>query len=363
MWVRGTGYGNTPQLLGVLQSDSPAGPFTFFGNRSGTDDPFNTIAPGIANFPSGYQYADATLFQDPHTLKTYVYWRSRLDTGANGPTGFRAMELTDDCLAVKEASDTRVFRTPNREAPAVFHHDGTFYLWTSGTMGWEPTDTFLYAASSPLGNFSASSDPGHGWHTYTKAGKGSRHDGGAWGLEVSTAAPQWTVRDGYLPQGNVWGKVEKVTTTLPAALRTCGDAQGCEGFCFQDWDRAPPPDRTLVVAFKTAAHFVPEDPAAGIQPPPIPPPNRPGNTAPAQPGRWAFDSQSTYVLPNPAYTAGSRLPQFVFMADRWSYSPEHGTSRATYVWLPLFIDPKNPRKVTVVWYDEWRLDNVTSPFV
>ena len=75
MWVRGTGYGNSPQLLAVLESDHPTGPFKFVSNHSGSDDPFHTIAPGIANLPAGYQYADATLYQDPlPPHKTYVYW-------------------------------------------------------------------------------------------------------------------------------------------------------------------------------------------------------------------------------------------------------------------------------------------------
>ena len=62
MWVRGTGYGNTPQLLGVLTSASPTGKFSFVHNSTNTD-PFHTIASGIKNFPDGYQFADATLFQ------------------------------------------------------------------------------------------------------------------------------------------------------------------------------------------------------------------------------------------------------------------------------------------------------------
>ena len=47
MWVRGTGYGNSPQLLGVLTADAPTGPFTFVSNRTGSDDPFHTIAAGM----------------------------------------------------------------------------------------------------------------------------------------------------------------------------------------------------------------------------------------------------------------------------------------------------------------------------
>ena len=82
MWVRGTGYGNTPQLLAVLESDSPTGPFSFVSNKTGSDDPFRTVAEGNPNYPPGYQFADATLFQDPQTHKTYVYWRTRITTGA-----------------------------------------------------------------------------------------------------------------------------------------------------------------------------------------------------------------------------------------------------------------------------------------
>lgn len=39
MWVRGTGYGNSPQLLGVAVSDSPKGPFAYVSNKTGTDSP------------------------------------------------------------------------------------------------------------------------------------------------------------------------------------------------------------------------------------------------------------------------------------------------------------------------------------
>eukprot|EP01052_Picozoa_sp_SAG31_P032810 SAG31_NODE_3636_length_4035_cov_2.230691_4_plen_246_part_00 len=65
MWVRGTGYGNSPQLLAVLESTSPTGPFIFVSNKTGSDDPFRTVAEGNPNYAPGYQFADATLFQDP----------------------------------------------------------------------------------------------------------------------------------------------------------------------------------------------------------------------------------------------------------------------------------------------------------
>jgi hypothetical protein len=122
MWVRGTGTGNTPQLLAVASADEPTGPFTFVGNAT---DPFHTVAPGNRNLAAGYQFADATLFQDPKSRKTFVYWRSRVNPQH---TGFRAMELTDDCLAVKPESDTQLFTSPNREAPAVFFAHGQYHF-------------------------------------------------------------------------------------------------------------------------------------------------------------------------------------------------------------------------------------------
>ena len=144
MWVRGTGKGNTPQLAAVAVSASATGPFTFIGNST---DPFHAIAPG------NYQFADATLFQDPKSSKAYLYWRTRVNVQH---TGFRAIELTDDCTAVRPETDTQLFQTPNREAPAVFFAHDRYYLWTSGTMGWAPTTMHLYTSDRPLGAFNQS---------------------------------------------------------------------------------------------------------------------------------------------------------------------------------------------------------------
>lgn len=89
------------------------------------------MAPGLKNYPPGYQYADATLFQDPRTNKTYVYWRTRMTKSVldGSATGFRAMELSADCHSVLPGTDTRITVTPNREGPAVFLHEGSYYLY------------------------------------------------------------------------------------------------------------------------------------------------------------------------------------------------------------------------------------------
>ena len=292
MWVRGTGKGNTPQLLGVLKSPKPTGPFAWVRAH----DPFHTVAKGIPNYPPGYQYADATLWQQPSSGRSYVYWRSRVDPA---DTGFRGMELTDDCLDVVWESDTQIFRTPNREAPAVFSHAHRIYLWTSGTEGWSPCQPFLYNATEPLGPFNSSI--GHSWHTYSKPANFSR------------AARNYLLRDGYLPGGNDW--IPERNCTLPAAQTLCASSVGCQGFSFVDHDRQPAASRVLSVAFKTTSHGFVRDDAFGFEPPPIPNPGKPGNRKEeGEPGVWAFASQSTYILPNPAFRTGSKLPQFIYIA-------------------------------------------------
>lgn len=161
-------------------------------------------------------------------------------------------------------SDTQLFTSANREAPAMFYANSQYYLWTSGCDGWAPTTIHLYTADEPLGSFNKS------------------------GLNNTRG---WLI---------------------------------------------------------------------GWQPLPIPPPGQPGNQKPAQPGVWAFGSQSTYILPNPNYKDGGKLAPFIYMADRWEPSTQ---AFGTYVWLPLFIDPKNASRVKVEWHEAWTLDNATSPFL
>ena len=44
---------------------------------------------------------------------------------------------------------------------------------------------------------------------------------------------------------------------------------------------------------------------------------------------------------------------------RQDYSDSFGTSKATYVWLPLFVHPTDPGVVQVVWRDEWALNDTS----
>lgn len=248
---------------------------------------------------------------------------------------------------VRLHTDTQVFRSPNREAPAFFSHDGSFYLWTSGTLGWTPVQAYIYRGPTALGPFNQSL--GHGWHAYIKNP----------GFNQSR---EWTVRDGYLPSGHDW--IPPRNITFSAAQSLCSNSPQCFGFTFRAEDRRPPENTILKCSFKNSSVFVPEGDPDGLQPPPIPEPGDPGNRKEdGQPGIFSFGSQSTYILPNPAYRRSgpnARLAQFIYMADRWAPST---STFGTYVWLPLFIDPANGSRVRVVWHNAWTLENATSPFV
>ena len=71
MWVRGTAPRNTPQALAVLRSASPTGPWRVVRHPKAAGA-FRHLGPRKL-----YQYADATLFQDPRDRATYVYWRTQ----------------------------------------------------------------------------------------------------------------------------------------------------------------------------------------------------------------------------------------------------------------------------------------------
>jgi len=57
-----------------------------------------------------------------------------------------------------------------------------------------------------------------------------------------------------------------------------------------------------------------------------------------------FNSQSTFVLPNP-----HGKDQFIFMADRWS---QWNLPDSRHVWLPLTFDNEKP---AIRWHDRWSL--------
>lgn len=129
MWahIDSANYGKA--AAGVAVSDSPAGPFTYIRSER----------------PNGQMSRDMTLYKDEDG-KAYLIYSSE-----NNATLYISL-LSDDYLS-QSGTYTRNFVNMSREAPAMFKHDGKYYIVSSGCTGWSPNAAGYGVADSPLGPF------------------------------------------------------------------------------------------------------------------------------------------------------------------------------------------------------------------
>ena len=125
MWMHIDSADYTAARAGAAVSQSPAGPFVYLGSE----------------IPNRSDCRDMTLYQEPGG-KAYLLhssdWNKTL----------RISELTDDYKGFTGVC-TQAFIGQEREAPAVFYHDGLYYMITSGCTGWDPNSA-LYGVSKTL---------------------------------------------------------------------------------------------------------------------------------------------------------------------------------------------------------------------
>ncbi len=135
MWahVESADYGKA--AAGVAVSDSPTGPFKYLGSFR----------------PNKAMSRDQTVFVDDDG-KAYQFASSE-----NNATLY-INELTEDYLK-PTGRYTRNFIGASREAPAVFKHDGKYYLLSSGCTGWDPNRAELAVADSIMGEWKVIGDP------------------------------------------------------------------------------------------------------------------------------------------------------------------------------------------------------------
>ena len=129
MWAHIDSADYSKACAGVAVSDSPTGPFTYIRSER----------------PNGQMSRDMTLFKDDDG-KAYLIYSSE-----NNATLYIS-QLSDDYLS-QSGTYTRNFVNQSREAPAMFKHDGKYYIITSGCTGWSPNAAGYGVADSPLGPF------------------------------------------------------------------------------------------------------------------------------------------------------------------------------------------------------------------
>ncbi|KAL8167737.1 hypothetical protein V2J09_009236 [Rumex salicifolius] len=136
MWMHIDDSNYTKASVGVALSDSPTGPFNYLYSRR----------------PHGFDSRDMTVFKDEDDGVAYLIYSSEANTELHvGP-------LTEDYLEVAPVM-RRVLVRQHREAPAVFKHEGTYYMLTSGCSGWSPNEVAAHAAVSMLGPWETLGNP------------------------------------------------------------------------------------------------------------------------------------------------------------------------------------------------------------
>ena len=187
MWfhleLKGQGY--NAARYGVAVSDRPEGPFKFLYSQranAGTwpvefDDAalavadtlkashykdwtpawLKAIAQGLyvkRDFSTGQMSRDMTLYVDDDGRAYHIFSSEENLT-------LHIAELTADYLH-HTGRYTRLAPAGHNEAPAIFKHDGTYWMITSGCTGWEPNEARMFSAPSIWGPWTQHANPCRG---------------------------------------------------------------------------------------------------------------------------------------------------------------------------------------------------------
>jgi beta-xylosidase len=167
MWFhlefKGRGYKGA--RVGIAVADQPAGPYTFLYSMrpNPVTWPLNVTdadkVPGPDNFlerdfAAGQMARDMTLFVDDDGSAYLVASSEENHT-------LHVSKLSDDYLKLSH-SYTRVVPGGNNEAPAIFKHQGRYYMITSGLSGWAPNAARSFVADSVFGPWQALGNPVRG---------------------------------------------------------------------------------------------------------------------------------------------------------------------------------------------------------
>ncbi|WP_277212586.1 family 43 glycosylhydrolase [Isoptericola croceus] len=170
-------------MAGVAVADSPTGPFAVQGVYRLYNEPSYRTACNMPNAVPG-QTRDMTVFKDDDGVAYISYsseenrslYIARLDEDYTNV----AKTVTTDSVGIQYSADGRyprifadgtdgapvagedftiVRRCGLLEAPAIFVHDGRYYVVASGATGWNPNPLTYYTADDILGTWIRGVDP------------------------------------------------------------------------------------------------------------------------------------------------------------------------------------------------------------
>ncbi|HWU45429.1 MAG TPA: Ig-like domain-containing protein [Humibacter sp.] len=164
-------------LAGVATSSSPTGPFKLVGAyRLYNETSYKTACNQSSAVPGGsrdmtvYQDSDGTAYLAYSSEENRSLYLAKLDpsytnvekTTTTDPTGIQYSAdgrypdiLADGSSGAPVAGEdfSIVKRCGLLEAPALFKHDGRYYLIASGATGWSPNQQTYYTADNLLGTW------------------------------------------------------------------------------------------------------------------------------------------------------------------------------------------------------------------
>lgn len=164
MWfhleLKGKGY--AAARSGVAVSDNATGPFTFIAsyrinaktfplNFEPSDTAKHKDNFFVRDYNTGQMARDMNLFVDDNNIAYHIFSSEENST-------MQIAQLTDDYLK-PSGKFIRIFKNKSREAPAVFKHNGKYYLITSACTGWAPNAAMIAVADSMLGKWTELSNP------------------------------------------------------------------------------------------------------------------------------------------------------------------------------------------------------------
>jgi beta-xylosidase len=106
------------------------------------------------DFGTGQMARDMTLYVDDDGKAYHIFSSEENLT-------LHIAELTADYLH-HTGRYTRVAPGGHNEAPAIFKHDGTYWMITSGCTGWEPNEARMFSAPSIWGPWTQHPNPCQG---------------------------------------------------------------------------------------------------------------------------------------------------------------------------------------------------------
>ena len=163
MWfhleLKGRGY--NAARYGVAVANRPEGPYKFLYSQRANAGTWPIDGSSMnfdeylkRDFGTGQMARDMTLFVDDDGKAYHIFSSEENYT-------LHIAELTGDYLH-HTGRYTRVAPGGHNEAPAIFKHDGTYWMITSGCTGWEPNEARMFSAPNIWGPWTQHPNPCQG---------------------------------------------------------------------------------------------------------------------------------------------------------------------------------------------------------